>query len=155
MSVEKKDVELTEEMRKKIEQYMAIEPAAEFRYVPKVYRDKKNNIPKELWPVFILRGLDGIEATLNEDRTELSVVNGSYKLNTGESKLYACRHGIVSWKNLRNSKGALIPDPVKNVVDGCVSDASLKQLSPSLIAEIANAVNEQSRLSPEEESGLE
>jgi hypothetical protein len=105
--------------------------------------------------VFILHGLDGIEATLNEDRTELSMVSGSYKLNTGEAKLYACRRGIVSWKNLRNSKGVLIPEPTKNISDGCVSDASLKQLSPSLITELANAINEQSRLTPEEESGLE
>lgn len=152
MSVEKKDVSLTEEMKKKIARYMAIVPEAEFKYVPAVYRI--NDMPKAVWPAFTLRGLDGLEATLNEDRTEFSPGKGAYSLNSGESKLYSCRHGIRGWKNLRDQNGVIVPDAEFNF-DGTLSDKSLRLLSPSLISELANAINEQCRLTAEEELGLE
>lgn len=163
--METKDVVLTDEMKKRLKGYLAFKVDASFKYVPKPYRQKNSDgeyyIPKDLWPVFTLKGLDGVEATLEEDNMEISygeitegkASDSKMKINSGKTKLNTLKKGLVNWKNLRTEDGKLVQCPdIKN--DG-VSDESLRVLSPGLIAELYNAITTQSILTEEELQGLE
>lgn len=163
--MEQKDVILTEEMKKKLKGFMAFKLDAKFLYVPKIYREKnadgEYDIPKELWPVFTLRAMDGVEATLAEDEMEFNysdfsdgkVGKSAMKMNSGRIKIETCKRGIVSWRNLRNTDGTLIQVAQSN--NNGIDEGELRKLPPNLITELTNAITEQSRLTEEELLGLE
>lgn len=156
------DVWLNEEVQKRMAKFTGITPEEKFRYVPETCREKDENgeyyIPKELWPVFTLRGVDGVEATLREDEVETRFdadqSNGAnIKMNSGKIKLKTCKKGIVTWKNLRDRNGKFIQPPTQH--NGEISDYDIRKLSPGLITELAEAINERTILTDEELQGLE
>jgi len=165
--MDSRDVVMTEEMRKRLRTCLAIPVKAEFPYVPRIYRattlDKSTgelqyDIPKELWPVFFLKGIDGVQATMMEDRLlgEATYDGNQVKtsIHSGKIRVRICKLGILGWKNFRDIQGNLIPRPELDS-DGTVTEDSLKIISASLMVELANAITEQSRLTEDELLGLE
>lgn len=163
--MEVKDVVLTDEIKAKIKGFTGFKPESSFKYVPKVYREKGPDgeyvVPKEYWPIFTLRGMDGVEATRNEDNLEVTYDNisdgnisgSSMRVNSGKTKILTCQRGIISWRNLRYDDGSLVKVPTKK--NGVLDEDALRHLPPALITELANAITEQTKLSDEELLGLE
>lgn len=154
--METKDVVLTDEMKKKLASFMPIQLQGEFPYVPRVYRE--NNLPKSIWPVFYLRGIDGVQATLLEDEMlgEASYEGMKVKttMNAGRVKVKTCRLGLCGWKNFTDVNGNKIAAPEKDYL-GAITEDSLKAIPPALMTELCNAITEQSRLTEEELRSLE
>ncbi len=166
--IKKKDVILTEEMKTKIREsgLMGFNLESTFKYVPRHYRKKnqkeKYDIPKELWPVFVLKGIDGVRSAEIEDSqkgafsykgkgTEEEV---SVEIYSGKARIETLQEGIVSWSNFYDSEFNLIPTPKTDGL-GKIFERSLKTLSPNLQIELANAITEQTKLTDLELMGLE
>lgn len=165
--METENLILTDEMRQKLKGVLGFQVDAKFSYVPKVYREKsaagEYAIPKSLWPVFTLRGLNGLEATLTEDDLGGKIVWHSDDTRTVEVKrarvkVNTCKKGIVTWRNFRDVFGKLIPVPApadpNDSAQGIKEDC-LRYVSPELMTELTNAITEQSYLTEEELRGLE
>ncbi len=160
------EVQLTKEQKERLKEVgcLGFELKDQWPYVPKAYRKVNNKgeheIPKELWPVFILKGLDGIESSLMSDKLHSGIKisttgSTSMELNRGNVMVETCRLGIVTWKNYRDSKFKLIPIPEKNEVEGGITKNSLRVVPPELLTELTNAITEHTRLVDEELLGLE
>jgi len=152
--VKVKDVALTPEMAEKLKGFLAFEKEASFVYVPKIFRDVKNNIPKDFWVVFKLTTKDGIESAKAQDkigfwdaeRTKFTTTLGEYRIDILSSH-------IIGWKNFMDVKGnKIIFD--KNS-DGTVKESLIKLFPSDLQIELFEAINNQSKLSEEELMGLE
>jgi hypothetical protein len=162
-NVEFVDVQLTSEMLERLQGFMPIKVDESWAYVPAVYRQKREDgeylIPKSLWPIFRIRGIDGVQATLKEDE-----IHGTYHINddgkpeftmrSGAVKLKTVRCGVIGWENLRDTDGKLMSEPEKDQVTGGIMEKSVRILSPALITELCNAITEHSKLAEEELLGL-
>lgn len=156
---------LTKEQKEKLKSIgnLGFSLKNEWPYVPKAYREKDKNdnfiIDKELWPIFILKGLDGVESSLMGDKLHSGIKltpNGTtMELNRGNVTVETCKLGIVTWKNFRNDKFETIPPPEKDEALGGISKESVRVLPPGLMVELTNAITEHDRLSDEELLGLE
>jgi hypothetical protein len=166
--METENLILTDEMKKKLKGVLGFQVDAKFSYVPKIYREKSKitgdyDIPKTLWPVFTLRGLNGVEATLAEDELDGRIVWGADDTRTVEVKrarikINTCKRGIVTWKNFRDCTGKLIAVPTAadpNDTMAGIKEECLRYVSPELMTELTNAITEQSYLTEEELRGLE
>ena len=165
--METENLILTDEMKKKLKSVLGFQVDAKFSYVPKVYREKgaagEYAVPKSLWPVFTLRGLNGLEATLAEDELGGRIVWGKDDTRTVEMKharikINTCKRGIVTWKNFRDCTGKLIAVPVAadpNDTMAGIKEECLRYVSPDLMTELTNAITEQSYLTEDELRGLE
>ena len=78
--METQELNLTAEMREKLNRTLGFNVKAEFPYVPIDYRNPENEIPKELWPVFILTSKDGIEVAELEDNAGEMLYDDKYKV---------------------------------------------------------------------------
>jgi hypothetical protein len=162
--MEKKEVLLTEELRQKLKACSAINIKSDFRYVPKVFREKNESgeyiFDKSLWTVFKLKGLDGIDLVKAEDDGIVDVqtdANGKVidiKLKAGSIKIGFVRRGLLGWKNLLDENLNLLPDRKFTKNNPCSED-DLKILNPSIIAELYSAIEGESKLSEEELLGLD
>lgn len=167
--METQDVILTDEVKKKLAGagMLGFQIDAKFSYVPKVFREKNTNgeylIPKTIWPVFTLRGLNGLEATLAEDDLGGRVVwnednSRTIDIKRARIKVNTCKKGIVTWRNFRDMNGKLIPVPAPedpNNVGAGIKEECLRYISPTLMSELTDAITEQSQLTQEELQGLE
>jgi hypothetical protein len=162
--MEMKDVVLTDDLRKKMAGLFGFRLDGKFLYVPQRCRQRTMDgaweIPKELWPVFTIRGIDGVESTLAEDNLHGTVSvdesgKSSVTIKSGRHKITTCSRGILTWKNLRDNTGKLIAPPEQDSITGGVTTDALRVLPASLLAELANAINERSTLTEEELLGLE
>ena len=158
------DVRLTEEMQEKLKNVIGFDVNSEFKYTFKAYRE--NNIPKDLWPVFVLKSLDGLQiarqedaigySTLDHDQVRLHFTHGSQRISTLET-------GLVSFKNYMLEDGSFISYDGKNIItsDGKVITAgasvqnAIRFLKPSAQTELVEAINNHSVLTEEELRGLE
>jgi hypothetical protein len=154
------DVQLTPELKEKLKKagVLGFQLKSTFPYVPKIYR--REGLPKELWPIFFLRGLDGVETAGLEDEMHGSVTvdssNGtSVKINSAKVRVKTVKLGVISWKNFRDSDGNLIPSPAKDSLNNGITEDGLRYLPPSLQVELCNAITEHSTLTDEELLGLE
>ena len=162
MSTEVKELELTDEMKERLRGFAAIEVVNEFQYVPRACRQKDDNgawvIPKNLWPVFTLRGLDGIQQTMKGDALDVQIdANGKpfvAKSNTGKIAVDVCRKGVVTWRNWRTAEGALVSIGLGTGQGENLRDEDLGKLPPNIMFELCNAITEQSLLTEEELVGL-
>jgi len=156
--MEIKDVTLTDEMKNKLRNTLGIRVDSVFPYVPKAYRTFAMRIPKELWPVFTLKSIDGIQSTLFEDDMMGEATYSDEKvhtqINSGKVKIKICSMGIMGWKNYRDIDGILL-DPPQKAGDGTLAHDSLKIIPSALMVELSNAITENSRLTAEELLGLE
>ena len=136
------DKELNNETRERLAAYLPISPRAEFQYVPKVYRESEkseNPIPRNQWPVFTLRGLSGAEET--------ECLGGKFTYGA-----YLCgvvRRGVVGWKNWGDCQYK-----PEYRFDGKLSDEALARFPHLLIVELGGVINDCSKLSDEEITGL-
>jgi hypothetical protein len=143
---------MTKELKEKLNGYLAITPDNTFKYVPAIYRDKKNNIPKKMWPVFTLKILDGQQIAEIEDNSGYIVTDMTnfnkreFHGMSGTKRIETLKKGIVGWTNLRDSAGKVI-----NYID----ETSIKLLAGPMQLDLVNAITEQTNLSEDELRGLE
>jgi len=93
---------LTPEVEKKLKELRGFTSDEHFFFTPNVY---KENLPKDKWPVFKLKGRDGIAIAKSEDDS------GYYKtktdqmyMTTGTSRIDLLRNNILGWKNFKDKK---------------------------------------------------
>jgi len=134
----------------------------EFPYAPKKCRIKKKKeyiIPKKFWPVFTLQPLNGVQLAHIEDLTRGNIAfedeKAFIKTDSGKARLKILQMGIVTWKNYRDDKGALIDPPTKDSLHGGITEDSLEKIPTSLQVELSNAITENDKLTKEELLGLE
>lgn len=145
-------VEMTEEIKEKLKAagQLGFQVDAVFTYVPKFYRDKKNNIPKSLWPIFKLKSKNGIEVAEAEDGigyVNLDSIERKYVIEAGKQRIETLEKGIVSVKNFICEDGSVV---------NCAGSKTLIKILPAAMqVELQNAINERSLLTPEELLGLE
>jgi len=158
--IEVKDIILTDEHKAKLKGLLAFDVSATFPYVPKAYRE--SDIPKELWPIFILKSKDGLELAQAEDDAGVMLYDqqtqqAKMKLCAGTMRVKTLKRGIKSWKNWRNEEGILIEYNKTKHTNGSneLSDSALRSFPIALQLELQNAINERSILTPEELQGLE
>lgn len=164
--MEKVNVVLTDELKKKLSGSLGFNVSAEFPYVLKVFRE--NNIPKDLWPVFTLTSKDGVEICELEDSIGEVIYDDvhkkrSMKINSGSQRLETLEKGIVKVKNYIMEDGTIISfDREKGEIsiggltkNGCTVRDFVKYLPPAIQIELQNVINEHKVLTPEELTGLE
>lgn len=167
------DIELTKEQQKKLKAAgaVAFDLENQWPYVPIVYREKdeKNEyiFPKNLWPIFILKCLDGVDGSLMEDKLYGSIILGevdaknktskgtSMPLSTGRVRVESCKIGIITWKNYRDTNGKLIKAPKKDNNTGGIAEDSVRLIHPDLQIELVNVMGKQTTLTEEELLGLD
>ena len=171
--METKELRLTEEMRAKLNSSLGFDVKAEFPYVPIDYRNVDNEIPKELWTVFVLTSKDGLEVAqledsagemLYDDKTKLTRM----KLTGGSQRISTLANGIVSVKQYWLEDGSyfnynkkrkelvrVLEDGRTETTKGVVARDFIKYMSADLQVEVQNAINERKKLSEEELRGLE
>lgn len=161
-----KDVVITDDMRDALKGYLGFEPESTFLFVPKAYREKKEDgsyrIPKALWPVYRLKSKDGLEsAKLEDDAGYLAYDKekgqSQLYLESGKERISTLRAGIKGWKNwLREDFKSEIPFHENMIgTDGLLREKHIKDMPVRLQVELQNAINERSILTQEELSGLE
>ncbi len=161
------DVELTAKQKKflKLTGGVGFKLNNKWPYVPVSYRAKDNNgeymIDKKFWPVFTIRGIDGVESSELEDEcsTERHVDpegNSTYKIQSGKSRMLSIRSGIVTWENfLDETFENFVPPPKKDPVEeDMITEDSLRQVSFDLQIDLYNAITRRSTLTDEELLGL-
>jgi hypothetical protein len=155
---------LTNEVRQKLAStgMLGFTENPEFIYTPEAFREKKEDsdeyaIPKELWPVFTLKGKDGVESAKMEDNMGYMEIDNKSKNQrwigkSGSRRVEILQVGIIGWKNWYDTDGNLIPFRHNN---GKVHTDCLKRIPVGLAIELANAITDRITLSPEELEGLE
>jgi len=149
-----KNIVLTPEMEKKLKSSLGFKLVDNYKYVPKAYREKNEKgefvFPKEIWPVFILKGIDGRQALEFEDELlgEIDINSSNFntfKIKQGRITFLTCKCGIISWSNFFDETGEEI----------VYSPDKISSLRPELLHELCNAIGERSILTEEELMGLE
>jgi hypothetical protein len=158
---EMKDIGFDEEMKKKLDSFSAIQVDAEFRYIPKVYREKDASgnykVPKDLWPVFRLRGITGADLMMIGDELKYTIdTDGKVAIpnQTGRMAALTCKYCILGWSNFRTSDGKEIGQPRKDPTLGCLVSESLGVISAPLMFELSNVIVGEGRMTEEELLGL-
>ena len=154
---------LDSEIRKKLMKagMLGFTENPEFKYVPKCYRELGDDgqyiIPKEAWPVFTLKGKDGVESAKMEDG--MGYMEFDEKTDTkrwigksGTRRIQILRDGVKGWDNWPDTDGNLIPFR-ENA--GKIHNESLGRIPVNLAIELANAITDRVTLTPEELEGLE
>ena len=159
------NVTLTEEMKQKLKGALGFTVQAEFKYVPRIFREV---MPKDMWPLFTLTSRDGIDISEAEDAVGEVVYNGegkqsSIKINSGTQRIKILETGLLSVKRYPAEDGALISFDRKTAtlaVGGDVNKSAtvrdlIRYLPPGVQTELANAITERRTLTEEELTGLE
>ena len=160
---------MTPELKDKLRGYQAFTVETPFIFVPKVFRE---NLPKEQWPLFLLRSKNGTEvAKLEDTLVSREISNGadgadntSIRINSGSNRLSTIEIGLLRVKNLPTETGEMLQYD-KKLGTLTVGQKKLTNISSPLKAieyfpaklqvELQNAINERSTLSEEELRGLE
>jgi len=145
---------LTPELQEKLNKVSGLTKEHTFLYVPKVYREiGPDLIPKSEWPVFKLRGKNGLEIAEAEDNSGyMDTEQQRLVITAGKARLQTLANNILGWKNFKDREGNLVEFvQEKNVV----YKTALQRLSAELQRELHEAINEQSVLTEEELQGLE
>lgn len=171
--METQEVKLTEEMRSKLRGTIGFDVSAEFPYVPLAFRDVKNEIPKELWPIFTLKSKDGIQIAEAEDNagemiyddrkkeTKMQMKSGSQRLKTLESgirkvKSYPLEDGRLINFDLSRREIIIVDTQGRtDTTKGVTVRDLIKFIPVDLQVELQNTINERKTLTEEELRGLE
>lgn len=102
-------------------------------YVSYLFKGDENpfTVTLKRLPVRDFSKLEDNLTKYNQEEKTVSVATGSFNYNL-------CRRGIVSWKNIRDEKGAEIK--INFDTNGLVSEDSMELLPPSLIEEIGAVI---------------
>jgi hypothetical protein len=146
-------LELTKELKDKLNGYLLFDVEDTFKYVPKVFRD--NIKDKSIWTIFTLRSLNGLELAELENKSgyrEVDFENKQIKFfsQSGAYRVYVLQQGIKSWKNVYDEKGNIISNSGNMSIDELI-----KKLPVNLQIELQNAIQERSLLNEDELRGLE
>jgi len=153
---EVKDLVLTKEMKEKLSGLLAFQVDAIYKYVPALYREKKNGtyiIPKEFWPVFSIRSLNGVELDELEDTVGFTVLKADdpnyreFHGRSGTRRLEVLRKGLKGWKNFRDDTGKIVA-----YEEG---DAGIAKLPLAIRQDLQEAIMERMTLTEEELRSLE
>jgi len=148
---ETKDMRFTPELQEKLRGFLVFSKESTFKYVPKVFRE---HAPKDLWPVFILRGKDGVEsAKVEDDAGWVDPATKAIHFTLGSQRLNLLASNIAGWSNLFDASDNEIKFEKNS--NKKVSEKCLRRFPSDLQIELQNAIIEQSRLSEEELQGLE
>lgn len=148
--MEQKDLVMTKELREKLQGFLAFQTDAIYKYIPAPYRKKKEGeyvIPKEFWPIFSIRFMDGVEISELEDKVGYTVIRSSdpdyreFHGRSGTYRLDVLRNGVKGWINLRDEKGNLVEYS---------GDDSLSKLPVDLQQDLQVAIMERIVLTEEE-----
>ena len=143
---------LSPELEEKLRAVRGFSQKAKFLYVPEVYRQNANVIPKKEWPIFELKGKDGIDLADSEDDLGHELKNGKVYTSTGEVRIKVLKSNILGWKNFLDTENKEIVF-VKDS-DG-VTTTCIARLTSVLQVELNVAINAHSTLTQEELEGLE
>lgn len=174
------DVVLDNELMERLGSSVGFDVSAEFKYVPKIYR--KENVPKSLWPVFVLKAKDGLEVAKAEDalggKIEYDEATKTTRMDapkSGQVRVETIVSGLRKISNFRINDGStgkftelpvLLFDASSGLIEVVRKDKTdtiknataadvVRYISPKLQVELANAINERSMLTEEELRGLE
>lgn len=168
-----KDITLTADLKAKLNGFMAFELKAPFKYIPKVFRDPKNEIPKSFWPTFILTSKSGTELAEIEDMSGYMVLNQDtgkteMHLQSGKLRVVTLERGICEVKNYIMEDGSKLDfnkdtnivkittqDGRSNVLKGKSVDYIIERMPIALQMELQDAINDRKTLSDEELLSLE
>ena len=173
--METRDLKLTPEVKAKLDGFLGFTVEATFKYTFKVFRQKDESgnfiVPKETWPIFTLKSLDGLEAAKREDSAgyvtlDTKLSETKLHLESGSSRISTLEKGIKGVNNLILEDGSVLDfDSVQEIItirNGKKSKATkgsvkelIKYLRPVAQMELQEAINERSTLSDEELQGLE
>ena len=111
-------------------------------------------MPKNEWPIFKVKGRDGISIAKTEDDA------GYYKaktdrmyMTTGSQRIDLIRNNVLDWRNYKDKKGNEIKCERK--VGAGLVNSCLKKLSYKIQLGLQEAILEHSQLTKEEITGLE
>lgn len=173
--METQELRLTPELKDKLRGSLGFSVNATFTYVPKAFRQKDDNgeyiIPKDFWPVFTLKSLDGLEAAKREDSAGY-VTFGEKKnesklhLQSGNMRIDTLSNGIKNVKNFYFEDGSVASFDSKletmTILNGEESGTKrvspkqfIRYIRPDLQIELQEAINERNILTEEELRGLE
>jgi hypothetical protein len=149
--IEKK---ITPELEAKLNKIRGLSQTHEFLYVPKVYRlAGEGVIPKSEWPIFKLKGKNGLEIAEAEDNAGYMEAETTHVVLTGgKARIATLGKHILGWSNFKDRDGVEIKFHAEG---GVVYKTSMQRLSAELQRELQEAINEQSVLTEEELQGLE
>lgn len=148
---ETEDKVLTKELEEELKAYRFFTDEKEFLWVPPPFL--KSEIPKEEWPVVNIKCRDGISIAKAEDDLGYQSKNDKLYTSSGTSRINALKKDIVNWKNIKDAKGNEVP--FKRDGKGLVPDSLIRKMPLIFQTGIYDAINKQSRLTPEELAGLE
>jgi len=161
------DKRLDEKTLKKLKAsgMLGFEVEASFKYVPKFYRDPENSIPKEYWPLYVLKSKDGLAIAETEDNMSVTLDRKeearSFTLKTGSVRISTLKNGIVSIKNQKTEDGRVLSYDVKTkkLIVGssereCDTEEAIRYMTANLQVDLQNAINERISLTEEELVGL-
>lgn len=148
------DKELTPELQAKLNKVLGLTKEHTFLYVPKIYRELGESFkPKSEWPVFKLKGKNGLEIADAEDTAGyVDTTTQNLHLTAGRSRIETLSKHILGWKNFKDRDDNVIDFKMEG---GKVYKTALMRISAELQKELHEAINEQSVLTSEELQGLE
>jgi len=164
--MEEKKMELTPEVKNKLKGFIGFQTDSIFKYVPKVFRDLENDIPKNLWPIFTLKSKDGIELAKIEDnigdmKFDVITQETSMALKSGNTRITTLEYGIKKVNNFILDNGSVVSFENEELnIDGDIKKHRkvkeiIKLMPINLQKELQDVINERSELSQEELEGLE
>ena len=153
---------LSPEQLKKLQKagILGLDPEDIIFFVPKIFREDPELFPKNMWPVYKLKPLTGIQSAKMEGKTghleykkDGDEEKSQWISTNGPLRIETLKTHIIGWNdNHRDKKGNSIPFSHNN---GAVSNKSLETLKQALQIELFNAINDGSDATEEELEGLE
>jgi hypothetical protein len=164
--METKFIELTPELKDKLNGSLGFQVETPFPFTPPVFRAA---LPKEQWPVFILRSKNGLEIAKVEDEIGVYQYNeksagGDVKMfmHSGTVRIETLSIGIMKILRYPTEDGALMYYDTKSklltigdrVINGASINKVLEYLPARVQISLQNAINERSVMSAEDLQGL-
>lgn len=137
------DKRLTPELQERLNKYSPVNPKMEFKYVPEGFRIEA---PKNLWPVFNLKGLSSSDSMTGDFYDDKS---GKMSIHMGKYYLHYFKYGVKGWSNWVIDFKPEYISPF-----GCLTDEAIALFSEQMIIEFANAIISGTELTQDELEGL-
>ena len=167
-----KEMELTKEQEEAIRGSVAITLRGEFNYTPLAFREAFPN-DTALWPVFVLKGQDGLESATSEDGMTAREISSDGKIawttRSGSIRVQTLRMGIRKINGLPIGDGETLDFEIddkaseyytgtltigRSVRKGVDVREVIRYLRPALQIELSNAIVDYDRIESENERGL-
>lgn len=159
--------ELEERLRKS--GLLGFSTETEFYYTPKFYRGieekdgkeivvEENVFPKEVWPVFKIKPLTGLENSKMMEQIGHHETTGTgdkqvsvFKSEGTKTRVKILTEGLLDWKNFKDEKGIDVPYRKNGSI---MRKDCLDFMSFNLQVELSNAICDRMHLTKEELEGL-